>query len=205
MFAMLITMVLTFNPAADYFPMNYGDVWGFGRITHADTTRSTIVDTYTVSGNKTFVYNYYLFDKRSFFKDAEGRVVEDLYDATRVWYDFKADVGSSWTITSISDLDTINGCTVTIISKDETAFTPASSTISDVVHFQFVCPSHEADRAGILDEWFAPNIGPIQRIIKYRSGNETWVLKYAIIDGYVLPDTKPVQSTNWGILKQQWR
>jgi hypothetical protein len=204
--SLLFLILVNLGVGEDYFPMQLDNKWGFGKSDYQDTTWSEIVQTYDIEGKEAYLFNYYDFGKRSFFREND-KIYEDLYETSRMWYDFGANVGASWTIDVTDTPDTINGCQVTVIAKNEALKIPGNGNVAltNCIHFQFICPIHESERTGILDEWFAPNVGPIKRIIKYRSGNVDWLLKRAVIGGVVFPDPLSVSTTTWGTIKNQWR
>jgi len=101
----------------------------------------------------------------------EVRVREDGSLQRRLWYDFSADVGAQWTIEPFehTEGDRMDGTTVTVAKRNENIRTSVGTEYAGVLHFRFEPAPGLAD-AGLLEEWFVPDVGCVKRIVQTLAG-----------------------------------
>jgi len=157
----------------DYFPVRLGWMWEYtegGLIALADVAMEP--DSSTVYLLKTSMAGLQAFVREG------DRVFEVLDGDRRLWYDFSAPVGESWTIEPFdgSDEDMMGGATVTVQSRADEVRVPYG-TFSECIHFAFTPPPNLAD-AGLLDQWFAPGVGLVKMTVQTIAGP----LSYELIE-----------------------
>jgi hypothetical protein len=148
------------------FPLEISNKWTFSSL--SDTLVETIVDTQRVGDNI-----YFLFDK---FRDLSGylfRMFEDkvyVYADTAeyLWYDFSADSGESWVVPPLGH--PYFGGIFTLQSKVDTIITPVR-IFTDCFRIHHIIG---ADFEFI--EWFATEVGIVQRDVITFAGLRRWVL-----------------------------
>jgi len=161
---------------AYYFPMQVGNRWSFlpnGLLTEA------IVDSVWING-----YTYYQFNKYFYFPNTYLRLSSDnkLYhrseDYEQLWLDFSANIGDFWIVIEHYSL---LKWTVYLESKTDTVIVPAG-TFTNCYRFWFSFGCCDGDWV----EWYAPGIGPVQRI-EYSYSRFEHPLVNAVVNGICYP------------------
>jgi len=161
---------------AYYFPMDVGNQWAFSP---DDPTTDAIIDTIRING-----YLYYQFDEYRHYPNTYLRMSSDnkLYhrfeDYEQLWLDFSADIGDSWIVKDLPDL---NEWTVFLQSKTDT-ITVSAGKFTNCYQFWFRFEGMDNDWV----EWYAPGIGPVKRIL-YGYGVIEYSLENAVVNGLHYP------------------
>ena len=155
----------------DYFPVKLGLVWEYtesGIIALGDLMMGP--DSSMVYMFKTSMAGLQMFAKE------DDRVFEVRDTDRRLWYDFSAPVGESWTIEpfELGEEDLIGGTTVTLASRTDEVTVPYGM-FTDCIHFSFTPPPDLAD-AGLMDQWFAPGVGLIKMTVQTIQGPVSYEL-----------------------------
>jgi hypothetical protein len=151
-------------PLRTYFPMDIGNRWTFGTATpisatYHDPFSETIIDTTTLAGR-----HFYRFDQFRGLDHPLLRLTEDdkltwrldiMSSIENVWVDFAAEVGERWEVRT-----GLESWTVELQSKTDTVYVPAG-TFTNCYRFHFFFHGADDD----WDEWYAPGIGPVKRIL----------------------------------------
>jgi hypothetical protein len=156
---------------SSYFPSQLGNRWVFS--SQNDTLIESVADTQRIGGNL-----YYSFEK---FRDYSGylfRVFEDsvfIYADTAeyLWYDFNADSGDSWIVPVLGH--PYYGGVFTMQSKTDTIITPAETFTNCYRIHHYIGADAE------FVEWFAPEVGIVQRDVITIVGLRRWILVDRII------------------------
>ena len=171
----------------DYFPLSFGRIWVYtegGEIVVAEMAMEP--DSSTVYMLKTSMAGPQVFTRDG------DRVFEVREEDRRLWYDFSAPVGESWTIEPFGEDadDMMGGATVTVQSRTDEVELPYG-TFSECIHFAFTPPSNLAD-AGLLDQWFAPGVGLVKMTVQTIAGPLSYELSEFVDRG--VPPSPPPRS-----------
>ncbi len=216
----LIPLVLLFvgvsAPHADstnYFPFSVGRMWAFDdgnsdRISTISRVPSTDAKIKPVL----WLFETYNFARRSFFQEG-SKIYEYRNDYRRLWYDFEATPGTRWTLKwelcdwasalnsppppeEMADIN--DGATVTLVAVDERVSVPYGD-FKEVWHFKIERPG--VKDAGYVEEWFAENIGCVQRVWDTIAGPH--MQKLAKLDGPGDVEADPI-SLNVNVDKEAY-
>ena len=97
--ALLVIMPLTTyaDDDWDFFPLEQGLIWGYD---DGNVDQIVAIDSIALLEERTvniFTFAPYNFEKRTFFR-LDNKVYEWRNDNYRLWYDFGAKAGDSWTL-----------------------------------------------------------------------------------------------------------
>lgn len=165
---------------AFYYPLHVGNSWTF-ESTYGSYTE-TITDTQRIYGNLYFESDRFRYSPKVLFRMSyDNKLMMLCEEEEQVWLDFSADVGDTWPVTTPFGNSQY---LVHLLSKEDSVSVPAG-TFTHCYGFKFKCD----DRYGEWYEWYAPGVGPIERVIvAFEVGYE--LLNIAIIDGIVMPKLK---------------
>ena len=179
--AFILTPAMALTEDIDFFPMDMGQQWVYD-----DKSTETIVSFKKIEipleqsqdgyENRLtihlFEFDSYQKEPRTFYRVGQ-KIFEWTGNNSRLWYDFGAEIGSSWSIswskidvglTSVRDwrLSDLNeGAIMTLVEKNVSIKTPLGE-FSNCYHFRLTRPT--VSDAGYVDEWFAPGVGCVQRV-----------------------------------------
>ena len=148
----------------DYFPMEVGNRWSFGNAsilnaTITDTITEAIIDTVTIAGRHFYRFDHFRgLDLPLIRLTEENRLtwrIDPMSVLEKAWVNFTADFGDRWEVNT-----GLENWTVELQSKTDTVAVPAG-TFYNCYRFHFFF--HGADND--WDEWYAPGIGPVMRIL----------------------------------------
>lgn len=163
--------------ATAYFPLSVGRIWAFddGNIDRISTV-SRVPSTDAKMNTVLWVFESYNFAKRTFFREG-NRIYEYRNDYRRLWYDFDATPGTRWDLKwelcawarglnspppreEMADIN--DGALMTVVAVDEKVSVPYNGEFDRVYHFKLERPG--VKDAGYVEEWFAKDVGCIQRV-----------------------------------------
>ncbi|MFW9952195.1 MAG: T9SS type A sorting domain-containing protein [Candidatus Thorarchaeota archaeon] len=173
----LLTIVISVNTTSQIlnesspFPIQIGNEWVHS--SQSDTLTEVVVDTQRIGGNL-----YYSFDK---FRNSSGylfRIFDNkvfIYADTAeyLWYDFNSDIGNSWNVPQLGP--PYFGGEFTMESKTDTVITPIG-IFTDCYRIHHII-GVDAE----FTEWFANEIGIVQRDVITIVGLRRWILIDKII------------------------
>ncbi len=157
-----------------YFPLQVGNQWKF-----SEDQIETIIDSAEIADSL-----YFQFAQFHYFPNVQFRMTRDnkllLRDSTteQVWLNFSAAIGDTWRVT---DPGGGSGWIVHLQSKADTVVVPAG-TFTNCYRFWFQFGGCDNDWV----EWYAPGIGPVQRVL-YGIGLIEYPLLAAFVNGNYLP------------------
>jgi len=198
-FTVLLFAKMSLCTAADYFPLEVGNVW---YLEYRKDFEMNLFDKKIVIDGNEF---YHLYDHDYYFrKDNSGKVYRAFFDlpdeithSESIMYNLSANVGESWRGGKYKSSSF--EYTITLESIADTVETSAG-TFYNCYRFRFAAPEnvYDADRI----EWLAPDIG----IVKLHS---CWGSKYlikALINGVkieidpVYPEVERTIPENGGVI-----
>jgi hypothetical protein len=154
-----------------YFPLELGQSWTYQSGDSLWT--ETITDTATLDGHLYFEFDHFR-DNWSFrqFRWEDNSVrVRIEFDSGAIedtLYDFNASVGDSWYI--VLDPDSPTSATMSLLSKTDTVYTTLGTFTNCYAFDHFIGMDYE------YIEWFAPEIGLVQRDVITFAGLRRWTL-----------------------------
>jgi hypothetical protein len=166
-----------------HFPMEINNRWMFSSL--SDTLVETIVDTQRIGDNIYFLFDKFRDLSGYLFRMFESKVYVYADTAEYVWYDFSADSGESWIVPPL--VHPYYGGTFTLESKVDTIVTPAGNVTDCFRIHHFIGADFE------FVEWFANDIGIVQRDVITFAGLRRWVLMELVTS--VFDDNEPNATT----------
>jgi hypothetical protein len=151
-------------PSDVYFPLAVGNYWSYAGNT--DTLTITITDTQTFQGQQYYRFGRYRENSNYLFRKAADQVYVRLDTVESVWYDFAREPGESW------EAEDLYGNTFTILleSTTDTVVTPGGTFLGCYRFHHFFGADYE------YFEWFAPEVGLVQRDAITIAGTQRWSL-----------------------------
>jgi hypothetical protein len=164
------------------FPLANGNSWTY-RSTFLISVTSfaeTVVEERTFGADSYFVFDNFRLQTSVPFR-AEGSKVVTVVGGTRyTMYDFGAETGTSWT--APDPPSSLMG-RMTLVSRTDSVLAPAGA-FSGCFHFR-----HSFSGNVGFDEWFAPGIGLVKRVVSLMSGRIESVLVESQVVTAVQPGT----------------
>ncbi len=154
-FTVLLFVQTNFCMAADYFPLEVGNVWYLGgRHGYPKYPTKYYIDKKIIVDGK----EYYHMENHYYRKDDSGKVYrspdvssDEIPQSEFVMYDLSADIGDSWKF-KVPGYD----YTVTLESTTDVVETPAGS-FYDCYRFKFIASDNVSDAD--FSAWLAPDVG----------------------------------------------
>ncbi len=146
--------------ASVYFPQNLGDEHVYRKSGKLAKSNDGWTDKITDKKGKNFTHSNFWGDgiSRNLKLNKKFNVVEKAKDKKFVWYKF-ADT-SEWTIKlSQEGLPCLEGAKIKVVSHAETVQVPAGS-FQNCLKLAFAT---NCEDAGIVEQWFAPNVGLVKQ------------------------------------------
>jgi parallel beta-helix repeat protein len=169
-------------PVQDHFPLVIGNRWTFGITTSVspaiiDTVRETVIDTVSIYRRPYFRFDQFRGLEHPLLKlTEENKLIWRLDPAgseEKVWVDFTAQVGDRWDVSN-----GLENWTVELQSKTDHIEVPAG-TFNNCYRFHFYFDGMDND----WDEWYAPGIGPVKRILNGAVAQWEYLLVSAHVRG----------------------
>ena len=160
-----------YSPQNHYFPLELGQSWTYQSGDSLWT--ETITDTATLDGHLYFEFDHFRDDwsfRQFRWEDNSVRVrIEgDSGTVEDTLFDFNAAVGESWQV--VFDPDNNWNATVFLLSKTDTVFSSLGTFTNCYAFEHFIGMDYE------YIEWFAPEIGLVQRDVITFAGPRRWIL-----------------------------
>jgi hypothetical protein len=146
----------------NYFPQHVGDEHVYRKTGRLAGENAGWTDTITEKVGPTFLHTNFFGDgaQRALRTNKKGNVVEKNKGSRFVWYKFSNPAAQEWIMQLAVDQPAcVNNAKVRIASRNETVTVPAG-TFTNVIRLEF---STNCNDAGIIEQWFAPNVGLIKQ------------------------------------------
>ena len=161
-----------FSEQENYFPLEIGKSWTYE--SQGNTLTETIVNSESIGGNLYFEFDQFReFTNHKRFRWNDNKIIAFIEEApnfsTTNFYDFSADLGESWDV--IEDIgDCLWTSTMSMVSKTDSVFTNIGIFYPCFHFHHFIAFDYE------FDEWFAPDVGLVQRDVITIAGLQRWIL-----------------------------
>jgi hypothetical protein len=158
-----VILVLGQNTKPDssiYFPQNVGDEHIYRKIGKLAKPNDSWTDKITEKSGRFFSHSNFWGDgvSRSLKMNNKSSLIEKAKDKKFIWYKFSEE--AQWTMNlSQEGVACSEGARVKITSRTDTVEVPAG-TFQNCLKLQF---STNCNDAGIVEQWFAPNVGLIKQ------------------------------------------
>lgn len=155
----------TLQDTLNYFPMSVGQRWHYAST--YDSTFITVVDSHEIGEDSYFEFDaWYPYEAINAFHFEGYEVMVNSGAADQLLYDFGADLNDSWMFnfpgTDISE--------ITLTSRGDTLATPYGTFTNCMGFHRYIGSDYE------YYDWFAPDIGLIQRDVVTFAGPHRYQL-----------------------------